>query len=284
VIRWLWTAALAAALSACGGHRGGGYFQDDGPHDRPWIDVDTVSDAVPRDEPLSRSGNAPYIVGGVTYYPVNDSQGYRERGIASWYGKKFHGRRTSSGETYDMYAMTAAHRTLPLPSFVRVRNLENGRSAVVRVNDRGPFLNNRLIDLSYAAAARLGIIGSGTGIVEVEAVGPQDAENKLAQASKMEFISPAAADEARTPPPQPPRLYLQVGAFETWDNAMNLRTRLERAAFRPIFIQSTLASNAAIHTRVYRVRIGPIANVAEADRLAAQLAQYGVAIAIVVVE
>lgn len=284
-MRWLWIAPLVAALSACGGLRGGGYFQDDGPHDRPRIDVDTVSDAVPRDEPLSRFGNAPYTVWGVTYYPTNDSKSYRERGIASWYGKKFHGRRTSSGETYDMYTMTAAHRTLPLPSFVRVRNLENGRSVVVRVNDRGPFLNNRLIDLSYAAAAKLGIVGSGTGIVDVEAVGTQEAENKSAQAPKIEIISPAAADEPRaSPPSQPPRLYLQVGAFGTWENALNLRTRLERAAFRPIFIQSTLAPNATIQTRVYRVRIGPIANVEEADRLSAQLMQYGVADAILVVE
>ena len=276
---------VLVSLGGCAGFRSGGYFEDDGPHDRPWVDPNTVSDAVPRDEPHSLYGNSPYTVRGVTYYPITDTQGYRERGVASWYGKKFHGRRTSSGEIYDMYAMTAAHRTLPLPSFVRVRNLENGRSVVVRVNDRGPFLDNRLIDLSYAAAAKLGILGTGTGIVEVESVGPQNMQKQVAQAPKIELISPAAADEPRAVPPvELPKLYLQVGAFETWDNAMGLRDRLERAAFRPIFIQSVLAPNVAVQTRVYRVRIGPVANVEQADRLAAQLAQHGVTNAIVVVE
>jgi len=142
-------------LAACATPRGG-YYQDDGPHARPRVDVSQVPDAVPRHEPANARNAQPYKVFGVSYRPLTTASGYRERGVASWYGKKFHGRKTSNGETYDMYAMTAAHKTLPLPSYARVRNLNNDRSVIVRVNDRGPFLDNRLIDLSYAAAHRLG--------------------------------------------------------------------------------------------------------------------------------
>jgi rare lipoprotein A len=167
-------AGAALLLSGCGSMtRSGGYYQDDGPHERAPVDVSAIPDAVPRHEPYRAANSKPYTVLGVGYTPLADARGYRERGIASWYGKKFHGKPTASGESYDMYAMTAAHRTLPLPCYVRVRNLENGRSVVVRVNDRGPFLHNRLIDLSYSAAARLGIVDRGTGIVEVEVVGPE---------------------------------------------------------------------------------------------------------------
>src|SRR5258706_1254080 len=172
MLQWLGPLLVLGALSlgACSYVPRGGYFQDDGPHDRPPVDVLKVPDAVPRDEPLAEAGNKPYTVYGVTYAPLADARGYRERGVASWYGRKFHGRRTSSGEPYDMYAMTAAHRTLPLPSYVRVRNLQNGRSVIVRVNDRGPFLQNRVIDLSYTAAARLSMLGTGTAAGEIEAV------------------------------------------------------------------------------------------------------------------
>jgi rare lipoprotein A len=172
--------AVVLALVAVGGlammgscatpKRPGGYYQDDGPEPAPPADVMKVPDALPRHEPLSAWGNKPYTVFNVDYAPMASADGYHERGIASWYGKKFQGKPTSSREPYDMYAMTAAHKTLPLPSYVRVRNLENGREVVVRVNDRGPFLHNRLIDLSYAAAARLGILSKGTGLVEVSGV------------------------------------------------------------------------------------------------------------------
>lgn len=288
-MRRLLLVPLALALGACAGYRSiGGYYEDDGPHAQPLVDIDAVADAVPRDEPRTQRGNDPYTVFGVRYYPINDANGYHERGIASWYGKKFHGRQTSSGEVYDMYAMTAAHRTLPLPSYVRVRNLENGRSVIARVNDRGPFLHNRLIDLSYVAAAKLGIIGRGTGIVEVETVTAGEIETQVVRAPKVEIIAPAAADDSRTAPAEnPPQLFLQVGAFGTWENATNLRVRLERAAFRPIFIQSTsVTSGPAADTppRIYRVRLGPLASVAEADRITERLAQHGVFNSIVVVE
>ena len=136
------------------------------------MDVSKIPDAIPKQEPRAATGNKAYTALGVRYTPMADARGYRERGVASWYGKKFHGRPTSSREPYDMYAMTAAHKTLPLPSYVRVRNLQNGRAVVVRVNDRGPFLHDRVIDLSYAAAHKLGIVGTGTGLIEVEAVEP----------------------------------------------------------------------------------------------------------------
>src|SRR3990172_6542711 len=297
--RWLLLIPLLMLLSACGAlTRSGGYYEDDGPAASPPADVANIPDAVPKAEPRSTSGNKPYSVYGTTYTPLSETSGYRERGIASWYGKKFHGRRTSSGEAYDMYAMTAAHKTLPLPSYVHVRNLQNGRAVIVRVNDRGPFLNNRLIDLSYAAAARLGILGSGTGVVEVETGGPgEPSEPPPAAKPKIEMIPAAAADQGADNPPAGARLYLQVGAFTEWDNAASLRERLERAQLRPIFIQSTLVAAESPNgadaqetdappdqARIYRVRIGPLPSVAEGDRLTELAAQHGVAGAKIVVE
>ena len=260
------TGVAALALSACTwGSRPGGYYEDDGPG-RRHVDIDAIPEPVPVAEPLSPSGNAPYTVFGKTYRPMREAGAYRERGIASWYGKKFHGRRTSSGETYDMYAMSAAHKTLPLPSYVRVTNLRNGRSVIVRVNDRGPFLHNRLIDLSYAAAMKLDIVRTGTGLVEVSAI--DTAAPATAAARK-----PGAAAE-------PPRIWLQVGAFSSRDNAENLRTRVARTAGRPVVIRSELVND----TRIYRVRIGPIDDVAESDRLALHMMDYGIDDAHVVIE
>ncbi len=290
--RWILLAVPLAALSACGTlPSGGGYYEDDGPEARPPADVANVPDAVPKVEPRSATGNNPYTVYGTTYSPLADTSGYRERGIASWYGKKFHGKRTSSSEPYDMYAMTAAHKTLPLPSYARVRNLQNGRSVVVRVNDRGPFLHNRLIDLSYAAAARLGILGTGTGVVEVEAVSPEEPVAQLAQVKTypLQVIAPAMAAEELPASPATaanPKLYLQVGAFTQWDNAVTLRDRLDREALRPISIQSSQAAkgNGPDAMRVYRVRVGPLTNVEEGDRLTQRAAQLGVTDARIVVE
>ena len=160
------TALLAALLTGCGTLQ-----KDRAPSGG--VDLSRIPDAVPKPEPRSRYGNPEsYEVNGQHYYVLESSSGYFERGTASWYGEKFHGRRTSSGERYDMYAMTAAHRTLPLPTYVQVTNLRNGRSVVVRVNDRGPFHDNRLIDLSYVAAAKLDMLESGTAPVEVRAIDP----------------------------------------------------------------------------------------------------------------
>ena len=266
---------LQTACSVMPGNRGG-YYQDDGPHRRPQVDVSAIADATPRNDPPSASGNRPYAVFGKTYYPLKNADGYHERGIASWYGKKFHGRKTSSGEAYDMYTMTAAHKTQPLPSYVRVRNLNNGRSVTVRVNDRGPFLENRLIDLSYAAAARLDIIGSGTGIVEVTDV---RADAPGSAAMPIQAQAPTAAPVATNSAAQP-RLYLQVGAFTSRENAESLRLQLERAEFKPVQVQTASQDQATL----YRVRIGPLANVDASDTLAQRIAGYGIHNAFVTVE
>lgn len=166
---------IASLLAACGSApRRGGYYQDDGPGASPPADLDRIAEAEPRAEPLNRAANNPYSVFGQQYVPFRSLQPYRQRGIASWYGRKFHGQRTSSGERYDMYAMTAAHPILPIPSYARVTNVRNGRSVIVRVNDRGPFVSGRIMDLSYAAAYKLGYIGAGSAPVEVEAILPED--------------------------------------------------------------------------------------------------------------
>lgn len=268
----------AFLLGACSSVPRGGYYQDDGPHAQAPVDVMRVPDAVPRDEPLSESGNKPYTVFGVRYVPLRDAQGYRERGVASWYGRKFHGRPTSSGEPYDMYAMTAAHRTLPLPSYVRVRNLENGRSVVVRVNDRGPFLHNRLIDLSYTAAARLGVIGTGTAMVEVESVDPEEPKTTVAKTESLQVIRTATAAPLDD---QPPRLSVQVGAFSRYENAASLRDRLQRAGFSPIYINSPKANDSPT---IYKVRIGPLTTVEQGDRTVSAVARFGITDALLVVD
>lgn len=275
----LFSLTLVLLMAACSTvKRGGGYYEDDGPHDRPAVDVSNVPDAIPRVEPLSSYGNKPYTVFGVSYRPLRDAAGYRERGVASWYGKKFHGRRTSSGEPYDMYGMSAAHRTLPLPSYVRVRNLENGRTVIVRVNDRGPFLHNRLIDLSYAAAARLGVLGKGTAMVEVESVTTETRTNTVAASSSSSIARSAEAGDDDV---DPPRLSVQVGAFRQHENALKLKNQLEQAGFSPIYIESPVNSGAGT---VYRVRLGPIPTVERGDRLVADIARYGIADALLVVE
>jgi rare lipoprotein A len=228
------------------------------------VNVSSVPDAVPQPEPRSRYGNpASYVVHGQRYHVLETAAGYVEQGIASWYGTKFHGRRTSSGEPYDMYAMTAAHKTLPLPTYARVTNLRNGQAVVVKINDRGPFHPNRIIDLSYAAATRLGIVGEGTGLVEVRALdGGKHPEPVLVE---------------QTPPREPatataPRMYIQVGAFTERRNAERLRYQLTVTPVTEIHIQQAVQNDAP----VYRVRIGPMATVEEADRIVETLASLGV--------
>jgi len=159
--------ALVAGCSSA--PQKGGYYKDDGPGERVPANV---ADAVPRAEPLHKFANRPYKALGKEYVPMTSLQPFRQRGVASWYGKRYHGQKTSSGEIYDMYAMTAAHPTLPIPSYARVTNVANGKTVVVRINDRGPFLSGRIIDLSYAAAHKLGYVGAGSAQVEVESIIP----------------------------------------------------------------------------------------------------------------
>lgn len=225
----------------------------------------------------SARGNPPfYEVFGQRYYVMNASTGYRERGVASWYGKKFHGKPTSSGEIYNMHAMTAAHKTLPLPTEVRVTNLRNGKSIIVKVNDRGPFVDNRLIDLSYAAAQRLEMITVGTTLVEVESLdAPPHAAPQLASTapapvkSKGISFSPiatAAADPVTNN--ELIDLYLQVGAFGEQQNAASLQRRLQSRGIGNVVIRY----DAAAVPPLYRVRLGPIGDVSEYDALVARLA------------
>ncbi len=173
-MRAVFIVLLAFLLGACASapERRGGYYKDDGPGDAIPPNLATIPDAQPRVEPLHRFANRPYKALGKEYVPISASQPYRQRGVASWYGKQFHGKATSSGERYDMYAMTAAHPILPIPSYARVTHLGSRRSVVVRINDRGPFHANRIIDLSYAAAYRLGIIQAGSAEVEIESINP----------------------------------------------------------------------------------------------------------------
>ena len=219
----------------------GGYYKDDGPHENPPADVAQVPDAEPRAEPLHRYANRPYTVFGRDYVPLAKLQPFRQRGLASWYGKRFHGQKTASGETYDMYAMTAAHPTLPIPSYVRVTHVGNGRSVVVRVNDRGPFHPGRVIDLSYAAAFKLGYIQAGSAHVEVEAIIPGDSQ-------------------------QAGRVYLQVGAFSSRDNAESLRARLARElAGLKDRLEVLLAGN------LWRLHVGPYGSAADARPVAERI-------------
>jgi rare lipoprotein A len=232
------------------------------------VDIDSIPDAVPKAEPKSRYGNPEsYEVFGERYYVLNSSKDFVQRGIASWYGKKFHGRRTSSGETYDMYAMTAAHKNLPLPTYVEVKNLNNNKRVVVKVNDRGPFHDNRIIDLSYTAARKLDIVAKGTGLVEVRAI------HKKSNTRNKELIKKEGAP-VRTAMNVAPTsgFYIQVGAFSEALNAIRLQTRLAGIGDELIKVNEAKVNGQV----VYRVQIGPIHKIDEADSIVEQLGDYGV--------
>ena len=253
---------------------------------------ESVPDALPHTEPRSKSGNPPfYDVFGKRYYVLSSSVGYVERGVASWYGPGFHKVRTSTGESYDMYAMTAAHKTLPLPAYVRVTNLTNGKSVVVRVNDRGPFVGNRIIDLSYTAAQKLDMVRNGTAFVEVRSLDTLPAGTSLSAANVAKPPLPAAS--AGDPPPvanpAPPGtvtpagvvppvaaantpLYIQAGAFSDPANAKRLQEKLAQGDYGKIFVRDDEIAG----RRMYRVRIGPIRSVAEFDRIIAALDRDGI--------
>ena len=226
------------------------------------IDLSSIPDAAPRIEPRSRYGNPrSYVVNGKQYFTLSSARGFIQRGIASWYGPGFHGRRTSSGETYDMYEMTAAHKTLPLPTYVSVRNLGTGRQIIVRVNDRGPFRGDRILDLSYAAATKLGIARRGTGLVEVRAldlgISPRRVED---------------AHQARSEKSRPTRLFVQVGSFRAPSNATKLRTRLSAISRFPVRVRRAMSEGRVM----YRVWLGPVSSVEEANQVSQVLGVLGV--------
>ena len=258
------------------------YYSDDGPPEKVPEDIALIPDAVPRDEPYHRWANRPYTVFGRTYAPAVNDDPMKERGLASWYGRKFHGQKTSSGEVYDMFAMTAAHKTLPIPSYARVTSLKSGSSVIVRVNDRGPFHDGRVIDLSYAAAAKLGIAGPGSGPVEVERVFARDAGTRVALAAPAAPVAstPSAAVatplrtvevpqprpvEVATPvvSPEPAGLYLQLGAFSSVDNATSFRDRI--AGDLPWLNEPIQVAAAG---SLHRVRLGPYRTREEAMAIA----------------
>ena len=254
-------------------------------------DDSNLSEVVPTETPPSRTGNPDsYVVFGKRYHVDNTSEGYLERGTASWYGSKFHGRKTSSGAIFNMYNITAAHRTLPIPSYARVTHLNNGRSLIVKINDRGPFAHNRIIDLSYAAAKKLGIIKSGTAKVEVLALPPYQylREHRKARPIKTN-AKPAWAAPPVQPIPTPTQrtatdvtetssvagsvsgkpVFIQVGAFSNRDNAELLKNRLTNRLSHPVRIESS-------ENQWYKVRVGPLADPAEAQQIAGRLTGLGI--------
>ena len=250
-------AALCVLLAACSTFtRRAPQPPPGAPLPAPPAGIESIPDAVPRSEPRSAHGNPPfYDVLGRRYFVLAAADGYLERGVASWYGPTFHGGNTSSGEPYDMYGMSAAHKTLPLPTYARVTNLRNGRNVVVRINDRGPFVANRLIDLSYTAAAKLDMIREGTTLVEVRT------------------LTPGVPDElTRSAQSPPPSLYVQAGAFADAHNAQRVLERLHAAGLASAFIVSPLEGK----SRLYRVRLGPVGSVAEFDQLTARLTALGI--------
>ncbi len=256
----------------------GGYYLDDGPGDHPPADIYAIPDAVPRVEPLLARANKPYIALGNGYTPMTQFMPYKKSGIASWYGRRYHGQKTSTGEVYDMYGMTGAHTVLPLPSYVRVTNPANQKSVIVRINDRGPFHSDRLIDLSYAAAYKLGIVGKGSGLVEVEAI---DARNFVANKAEVKVAAAKDLGDVEIKPLVQDRLtatviekttasesgiFVQVGVFKSSENAGGLSKKI---------LDQNLVENAPVNSwynqGVYRVRIGPYANRADADRVAMKI-------------
>ncbi len=273
--------------------RGGGFYLDDGPGANAPSNLDAIPDAVPKTEPLHRGTQRPYVVMGRSYTPMTRIEHYKTRGIATWYGRRYHGKPTSSGEPYDMYGMTAAHTVLPIPSYVRVTNVANGKSVVLRVNDRGPFIGDRLIDLSYTAAYKLGILGSGSGMVEVESIIP--GAPPVAESPPVATAKPLAAptiEVAALPPvapiapvaavpiaPATPAAstaataaasgsYLQFGAFGVQANAESYLARLQSQA-------DWLSGTLRVHSYdgVFRVQAGPYPNETAAREAAERAGQ-----------
>ena len=246
----------------------GGYYLDDGPGTNPPANLDQVPDPEPKLEPIKASTSRPYTVFGRTYTPMTRLGPYQARGAASWYGRRYHGQATASGEPYDMYAMTAAHPTLPIPSYARVTNLRTGKTIVVRVNDRGPFHGDRLIDLSYTAAYKLVVVGSGSDLVEVESIVPGEtprpsvAAHALGPTEEASAQRPAEAAVAQ----EPTGVYVQLGAFSLRQNAESFLAHMRVE-------MSWLAGALGLYARdgLYRVHAGPYADRTQADEVATRI-------------
>ncbi len=274
-------AGTATQTSQTKSVKSGGYYLDDGPGDNPPADLLSIPDAAPKIEPYIARANKPYIALGMTYTPMTNFQPYKKSGIASWYGRRYHGQKTSIGEVYDMYAMTGAHTTLPLPSYVKVTNPDNGKSVIVRINDRGPFHEGRLIDLSYVAAFKLGIAQKGSGMVEVEAI---DVKQYLAEKSKRispDNPNPQGSIETASVSAQsnlPPGNYVQLGAFRQSENANQLAQKLREQQLLPSNMTITSWQNQGL----YRVLAGPFDHRANAEKIAEKIkASLGVSAMVV---
>jgi rare lipoprotein A len=243
---------------------GGRYYMDDGPHADAPPDLEKTPDAQPRAEPLNRAANQPYVVFGEIYRPMPDATPYRARGIASWYGRKFHGKPTATGEIYDMFQMTAAHTTLPLPTYARVTNLANGKSVVVRVNDRGPFLHKRVIDLSYAAALKLGYAERGSAEVEVERI--VGGNGPTAPGAAIPAATSAVKDTAAQAPLNESGYFLQLGAFSGRSSAESFRVYLRKEAS---FVKEL--ADIFLKDGLFRVRLGPYVSRRQARAVASRI-------------
>jgi len=252
-----------AVLASCGGKsKTKSSDSEDGPS-YSGIRASEVVDAVPREEPRAKYGNhSPYEVFGKKYTVMNSSQGYTETGTASWYGSKFHGRRTSSGEVYDMHLATAAHKSLPLPTYAEVTNLDNGRKVIVKINDRGPFKGNRIIDLSYGAALRLGMIGTGTARVEVRALNPAQPSSGTRMVAAGSTGSQASKQSTSGH-----GIFLQMGAFKDPNGAESLVSELRRDDMVPVSINQ--------QGGYHKVWLGPYLNEDQADAIILRAVELG---------
>lgn len=269
VVKYLTLSVMLTGLWSCGTVT---EQQDSAPKVKP--DISKIPDAVPRDEPRSKYGNpASYEVFGKRYYTLASSDNYVEQGKASWYGTKFHGRRTSSGEPYDMYAMTAAHKTLPLPSYAEVTNLDNGRKVVVKINDRGPFHDDRLIDLSYSAATKLGIVDKGTGNVEVRAITRRNVTASANNSSTSSIVKAAPVSNTVVPNTTIGKvlMFLQVGAFSTMSRAEQIKQQVQQQIEERVHISTVERAQPPL----YRVRVGPLESAEYGERIASKLMDLG---------
>lgn len=259
--------ALSSKHSQAGAtvRKGGGYYLDDGPGDNPPPNLHLTPDAEPKVEQLRQANMQPYVALGKPYKPMTKLHSYKERGIASWYGRRYHGNPTASGEIYDMYGMTAAHPTLPLPSYAKVTNLENGKSIVVRLNDRGPFLSDRVIDLSYTAAYKLGIIAGGSGQVEVESIIPGDAQILNVVNARPTTSSASTSSNKR----EANSMYIQLGAFGSPDNAHNFLSHVKKKI--PWFNKEI---NITKNNGLYKIHAGPYHDQVLAKQDASAITQH----------
>ncbi|WP_455376481.1 septal ring lytic transglycosylase RlpA family protein [Kaarinaea lacus] len=246
-----------ALLSGCGGLA----VNQDGAPDET-LEWENIPDASPRIEPLSKTGNpTSYVVNGQRYYITMDTQNFAENGIASWYGTKFHGNLTSSGEPYDMYKMTAAHKSLPLPSYVSVTNLENDKQVIVKVNDRGPFVDGRIIDLSYAAAQKLGVVRNGTAEVSI----------KVIAAPTINGITTNGDKNLTGTNSHPRKYFVQLGAFSELDNAEKFRDQLTLQSIEPTVIKTLSDTNGELH----KVQVGPLVSINDLQLMESRLIDLG---------